>query len=151
MRDINWVIKMEGKRGKMNKKELKLYTIRMMFLGFAIGLLVMVVIAGIYSISDYKKNKLLQEDYNWLSDSAQSCWDRLRPLDNTCWTPSDCAKNESLIGCRKIDCNHCCDGMCTLMYCGDLDKLKDYSNNSIEVVYTENVLYVPDTIKGIII
>jgi len=68
-----------------------------------------------------------------------------------CSSISDCSKNFTLAGCKRMDCNTCCCDphtcMCTLVYCGYLDKCYYWNYTTREWILNETC--VEDFPKGI--
>ncbi len=107
----------------MIKKELREHTKRILLLGIILGMALGVIIGAIITLKG-KTCENLAEDYKWLENNAKTCWNKLRILDDECWSTSDCIDNPGLEGCHKEDCNSCCFNSCTLILCGEIE---DYS------------------------
>jgi len=93
----------------MNKEE-KSRLIRIAFLSLLLGLIIGTII-GFGVGTDNSKHIELKEDYDWLKESSIDCWNRLRVLDNHCWSPTDCFDNPNLEGCEEGVCGNwaCCN------------------------------------------
>jgi len=105
------------------EEKLKQHIIRILILGFLFGAIIGTIFVAVM-MSKNKTCENLKEDYDWLKKSSTDCWNKLRILDDECWEPNDCNDNPNLKGCSKLECNWCCNDICTLMACGweDLPK-----------------------------
>jgi len=74
-------------------------------------------------------------NWGWYKDQDEDKTEELV----SCRGTSDCLRNPELEGCSKLDCNTCCNNVCTLMGCLSEDQINKIANKIADIPITQTL------------